>query len=357
MGADWFIFHNIFAEDRRVGRGLYIDIGASQPFHLSNTAFFDECLGWRGVCIEPNPRSRPVLLSYRSCSVLTACAWANVTRLRFKEDAELAERTEDESLVRSEPFEVSEEDISRSYFEAECAPLHNLLEQAVPLALGKDPGGEGRKGHPAIELLSVDAEGAEIEIFRGFPFEAWDIHVIVVEVSRRSAMAIDSLLLPRGFVKAAVLGKDAVYVKAALAGLLASGVRLPDRIAWNEPGTEEETTPYQRFQSLFGAEGDLDADVGDQRLENETELQRHWTKFEQRRNESRAALRESMGPTEHVGQALQLPEVQETLRDPKVKSALLLLEQDAEAFARAVKGDESLLRKVRQLHEAGFFPE
>merc|ERR1711879_611111 len=95
-------------------------------------------------------------------------------------------------------------DWGSTYFEAPCAPLHDLLLDALPA-------GEWLT-RPTIDLLSVDAEGAEIEIFRGFPFEAWDIRVIVVETSRRTSMAIDSLLLPHGFLKVAVLGKDAIYV-------------------------------------------------------------------------------------------------------------------------------------------------
>ena len=51
-----------------------------------------------------------------------------------------------------------------------------------------------------IHFLSVDTEGAEIDIFRDFTFEHFDIRVIVVEVSRDSSTAIDNLFLPQGYV-------------------------------------------------------------------------------------------------------------------------------------------------------------
>lgn len=31
---------------------MYVDVGAHHPLDISNTAFFDLCLGWKGLCIE-----------------------------------------------------------------------------------------------------------------------------------------------------------------------------------------------------------------------------------------------------------------------------------------------------------------
>ena len=36
----------------------YIDLAANLPVGDSNTAFFDRCLGWRGVCVEVSGRAR-----------------------------------------------------------------------------------------------------------------------------------------------------------------------------------------------------------------------------------------------------------------------------------------------------------
>merc|ERR1712151_1314233 len=55
---DWYIYHNYF-KGRQWGDGFYIDIGANNPLTISNTAFFDKCLGWKGVCVEMNPHYHP----------------------------------------------------------------------------------------------------------------------------------------------------------------------------------------------------------------------------------------------------------------------------------------------------------
>jgi len=40
-------------------QGTYLDIGSNHPLQRSNTYFFDKCLGWRGVCVEPNTKYHP----------------------------------------------------------------------------------------------------------------------------------------------------------------------------------------------------------------------------------------------------------------------------------------------------------
>jgi len=363
-GQDEFMMNNIFKNDRRPGSGVYVDVGASHPYHLSNTAYFDMCLGWRGVCMEPNPRSRDVLRGVRTCEVVSACAWANATTLRFANGAELAARTEDETLLPSNPYEMPEGlHIADTYFEARCAPLHDLLLEGVPHALGLEETQEivasGRK--PTIDLLSVDAEGAELEIFGAFPFELWHIRAIVVETSRSTATGMDSLLLPHGYMKVAVLGKDAVYVHHSVAAQLPpQGPILPERINWNEPGSDEDTIDYIRFQRLFGVEGDLDVDVGDQRLLNESEIDRQSARQEAKDKASVAAVMESAADAAVGGvysddqqQAMELEWVQAYLREPKVRTAMKLLLTNLPALASYVGTDAELKKKLAELMEVG----
>lgn len=69
---DWFLYHNFFSHVP-YGGGFYVDIGANQPLAHSNTLFFDKCLGWKGLCWEPNPALHP-LFANRSCSLVPHCA-------------------------------------------------------------------------------------------------------------------------------------------------------------------------------------------------------------------------------------------------------------------------------------------
>eukprot|EP00929_Paragymnodinium_shiwhaense_P007134 TRINITY_DN111081_c0_g1_i1.p1 TRINITY_DN111081_c0_g1~~TRINITY_DN111081_c0_g1_i1.p1 ORF type:complete len:645 (+),score=104.72 TRINITY_DN111081_c0_g1_i1:184-2118(+) len=359
-GQDKFLMENVFAKDNRRNSGFYVDVGASHPYHLSNTAYFDNCLGWQGVCMEPNPRSKPILSALRTCRVVSACAWANSTTFRFENKAELAGMTDDESLKSSVPYNMEDSNPGATYFEARCAPLHDLLIEGMPTSqlMGAS--------RPVIDLMSVDAEGAEIEIFRNFPFEAWDIRAIVIETSRRSSMAIDGLLLTNGFLKIAVLGKDAVYLSRAQAEKLPAQLRLPKRIAWNEPGSDADTIDYKRFQRMFGTDGDLDVDVGDQRLLNETEVQRQADRLA-RQQEADAKRIEVAAEGSAMGgvmseKQLSLMEqewVQDYLRNAKVKAAIAELlggddeDKALDSFLRLLDASPTTKGKVIDLLKVG----
>ena len=96
-GQDWFALSNFLGLG---STGVYVDVGASLPFDYSNTAtgqqhnmqmpwpamvpwpancshglfpevMLDRCLGWQGVCVEPNPHLSILLEVYRSCQVFT----------------------------------------------------------------------------------------------------------------------------------------------------------------------------------------------------------------------------------------------------------------------------------------------
>merc|ERR1712012_245250 len=49
---------------------------------------------------------------------------------------------------------------------------------------------------------------------QGLPFDRFDIRVIIVEVTRGVRwLEVDSELLPRGYAKVAVLGRDVIYAR------------------------------------------------------------------------------------------------------------------------------------------------
>ena len=87
-------------------------------------------------------------------------------------------------------------------FEANCFTLAEILYTK---------GWSKRDHNVTIHFISVDTEGSEIDIFKVFPFEIFDIRVFVIEASRDTATPLDNIFLPRGYVKAAHLGKDAVF--------------------------------------------------------------------------------------------------------------------------------------------------
>ncbi|CAE8640806.1 unnamed protein product [Polarella glacialis] len=156
-------------------------------------------------------------------------------------------------------------------------------------------------------------------------------------------MAIDGLLLPQGFVKIAVLGKDAVYVSREAMADLPARLQLPQNINWNEPGSDSDTNEYMRFQRLFGAEGDLDVDVGDQRLLNETEITRQWARTEAANDES---LNEMMKLDNESAIGGMLSDKQKETMEREDMQAIL-------RDAQELQSSERLRDKIKELVAAG----
>lgn len=60
-GQDIFLFQNLFKYWPQEGRkGFYVEAGANDPRYLSNTLFYDKCLGWEGLCVEPQAQFHQV---------------------------------------------------------------------------------------------------------------------------------------------------------------------------------------------------------------------------------------------------------------------------------------------------------
>jgi len=177
FGQDWFALENfIRPEDGR--QPVYVDIGASLPFDYSNTVMFDRCLGWRGVCVEPNPHLNFMLAAYRSCQIFPNCV--------------------EEEGPSERPFADRDGNLE---FYAECLSLTEILRRA---------GLEGER----VDVMSIDVEHQELAVLKGIDFDLIDVRVFIIEVSRGARwLEVDTILLPQGYAKVAVLGRDVVYVK------------------------------------------------------------------------------------------------------------------------------------------------
>lgn len=66
--------------------GFFVEVGATDGVHLSNTFMLEKSLGWTGILVEPARRWHVALGTARSCAVDTRCAWSRSgDRLMFCE--------------------------------------------------------------------------------------------------------------------------------------------------------------------------------------------------------------------------------------------------------------------------------
>ncbi|KAL1496849.1 hypothetical protein AB1Y20_014435 [Prymnesium parvum] len=162
---DWYTFHNVFSDRLTWGDGTFVDIGANQPTVISNTLFFEKCLGWRGVCFEPQRRYHAEIARARNCTLVPHC------------------------VVGKGESKVGE---MRGMHLHQGAGAERCVDAGEALLAA--PGG-GR-----VDLLSIDIEGMEPQVLRCFPFDTLSVHAILIETNQLDAREADLFFHRHGYV-------------------------------------------------------------------------------------------------------------------------------------------------------------
>lgn len=189
FSQDMWLFNNIFKNYvLQKKKGFYVDSGANDWREFSNTFFFDVCLGWDGLCIEPAKEYHASLKEFRSCTLITDC---------------ISDRKHEMSFVSSGAGShvVDGNGIS-------CNTLASML---------------GNRSK--VDLWSLDVEKHELEVLKTIDFEQIEISVLLVEDFWLPVGHLDVLLLngQSGFLKLTQFPIDSVFVHK----------KLIDKISWS----------------------------------------------------------------------------------------------------------------------------
>ena len=164
---DWHLWHNLFAHHEhlwRWGEGTYVEVGVWNPLKLSNTLFFDKCLGWRGLCHEPNPIWHDLIRKNRSCELVPHCV-----------------------LDRAQPVVLSVNRRSEGHQAMAHVQAATMADAQRGLQMQCVSLNESLRTHGisqnSFELLSIDIEGSEPAALRCFPFEELGPRAILMETA------------------------------------------------------------------------------------------------------------------------------------------------------------------------------
>ena len=154
------IYNNLFRPDLP-SHGVYVEMGAFDGIRHSNTRFFDECLGWEGLLIEPNPSVKKDLLQNRPRAhrmfFAPSCSNANST-VKFYDypmtNAAQSGVTNDYESKKGHSKDVP------------CGPLGPVLLDMFP---------------EHIHFFSLDVEGAEQFVMANLDLSKVKIEVMIVE--------------------------------------------------------------------------------------------------------------------------------------------------------------------------------
>ena len=150
----WDYFH-------RKTSGFFIEVGANEPTGNSQTYFLEQ-RGWEGLLVEPQAACCERLRQARPRSRVFQVA-CGAPEQRGKALFQVAAHNDRSTLASRMP--VEEVAFTHSA-EVEVATLDDLLSQA---------------GNPKPDFVSIDVEGAELDVIKGFDLSRHQPALILVE--------------------------------------------------------------------------------------------------------------------------------------------------------------------------------
>jgi FkbM family methyltransferase len=158
--------------------GYFVELGANDGRFQSNTLYYEEFRGWRGVLVEPSPdlcRRCRENRSARDHIINAACIsfgyaektvrllYSNAMSVSLDVETDIGDPAAHAELGRQ--FLRSDETVFE--FQAPARTLNSILQEA---------------GAPArIDFLSLDVEGSEIEVLKGVDHEAFRFRYMLIE--------------------------------------------------------------------------------------------------------------------------------------------------------------------------------
>ncbi|MDN3506587.1 MAG: FkbM family methyltransferase [Simkaniaceae bacterium] len=202
-GQDSYVYETFF---KGKTDGVFVDIGANDGVTYSNTLFFENDLGWTGICIEPLPEVFVQLERNRTCKCIEGCIGPNNTKAPFLHVQGPSEMLSGlvENYVPEHLQRIEEEiDLYGGGKEEILVDSYNL--NGLLFAEGIDH----------VDFLSLDTEGGELQILQSIDFDQVQIDVITVE-NNYADPEFAAFMLSRGYRLYHTLMHDQIFVHRSL---------------------------------------------------------------------------------------------------------------------------------------------
>lgn len=173
------LFQDLFALQTVLQKrnGYFVEVGVGDGIAHSNTRLLEAEWGWRGLLIEPNFALWENIQNSRKATLVKCAASESRGELIFHRVA-----TAELSFVGNN---VPNDNLHRAILESCVAPTKTLDEIL-----------DEHHAPRELDYLSIDVEGHELEVLRGFDVQRWRPRAITIEYNSDSdrAEAIKALL-------------------------------------------------------------------------------------------------------------------------------------------------------------------
>lgn len=145
--------------------GYFLDFGAFDGKTISNTYALEKDLGWKGICVEPNPRYYPQVCECRNVICVNVALWrTSREQLRFVDAHGLSAI---ESFKSGDINSDRRAQATKSVIEVDTLNPNELLERFNAPKL--------------IDYLTLDVEGAEFDILSALDLKTYHIALMTIE--------------------------------------------------------------------------------------------------------------------------------------------------------------------------------
>lgn len=203
MSQDYYLYTRHFSTLKRPG--VYLDVATNDPVGISNTYFFEKCLGWAGLCVEANPQYLASIHKFRNCALVPTCVSDKEGRnVEFALSSGLSGILDTNKNVKN----WKKEGTVVPTIKQKCSTMRTETK---------------RYGVRRADYLSLDVEGHELQVLQGFDWDHFVVNVITVEATPDNLPPIEDFLLGKGYVrhiptlddrsfKSGKLNEDAVFL-------------------------------------------------------------------------------------------------------------------------------------------------
>lgn len=185
--------------------GYFVDIGAYDGIHLSNTYFFEKELGWDGLCVDANPITFTSLSANRQCTCIHTAIDVQPGKREIILDGDCSEIVTPNGIITNRPSKTTAE---RAIVNA--MTINDLFSKY------------GVPDH--FDYLSVDIDGMDIDVLETLDYDKWSFSILTFEHLAfrfrdprfkefiRKKQSLHQLLYEKGYLFVTDLKSDSLFM-------------------------------------------------------------------------------------------------------------------------------------------------